>query len=67
MASVWVCCSHTVAIRHACRPTPRDCRYNHLDPNIRKGPWSAEENAIILKAYAEMGGKWWVHRASKSG
>ena len=41
----------------------KQCRerwYNHLDPNIRRGPWSDEENEVILQAFAQMGGRWSV-------
>jgi len=35
------------------------CRwYNHLDPTINKGPWSSEEDAILLKAVEELGTRW---------
>ena len=41
----------------------KQCRerwYNHLDPAIRRGPWSTEENEVILQAFAQMGGRWSV-------
>ena len=41
----------------------KQCRerwYNHLDPEIRRGPWSQEENEVILQAFAQMGGRWSV-------
>lgn len=41
----------------------KQCRerwYNHLDPNIRRGPWTQEENEVILQAFAQMGGRWSV-------
>lgn len=38
----------------ACIPgrVGKQCReryHNHLDPNINKGPWTPEEDAILLK------------------
>ena len=39
----------------------KQCRerwYNHLDPNIKKGPWTEEEERIVLQAHAEMGTAW---------
>ena len=31
---------------------------HHLCPGIRKGPWSAEEDKVILEAHARLGNKW---------
>lgn len=39
----------------------KQCRerwHNHLNPGIRKDPWTAEEDAIILRAHAEHGNQW---------
>lgn len=39
----------------------KQCRerwHNHLNPNIRKGPWTPEEDQIILKAHATHGNHW---------
>ena len=36
----------------------RDRWYNHLDPAIRRGPWSAEENEVIIQAFAQLGDQW---------
>eukprot|EP01127_Copromyxa_protea_P005064 TRINITY_DN148_c0_g1_i1.p1 TRINITY_DN148_c0_g1~~TRINITY_DN148_c0_g1_i1.p1 ORF type:complete len:384 (+),score=63.52 TRINITY_DN148_c0_g1_i1:152-1153(+) len=39
----------------------KQCRerwYNHLSSDVRKDPWTEEEDAIILKAHADMGNKW---------
>jgi len=39
----------------------KQCRerwYNHLDPNIKKGEWSEEEDQKLLDAHAELGNKW---------
>lgn len=31
---------------------------NHLDPNLKKGEWSKEEDAILLEAQAKWGNAW---------
>lgn len=39
----------------------KQCReryYNQLNPDIKKGPWSDEEEAILMKAHEELGNKW---------
>jgi myb proto-oncogene protein len=39
----------------------KQCRerwYNHLDPTIRKDPWTPDEDRIICEAHAKMGNKW---------
>ena len=41
--------------------TGKQCRtrwLNHLDPSIKKGPWSPEEEEIITQAQREKGNKW---------
>lgn len=39
----------------------KQCRerwHNHLDPNIKRGPFSPEEDATIIQAVKELGHKW---------
>ncbi|CAE7882868.1 myb, partial [Symbiodinium sp. KB8] len=39
----------------------KQCRerwYNHLDPSIKKDPWSAAEDRHILRLHWTMGNKW---------
>eukprot|EP00124_Ichthyophonus_hoferi_P001378 Ihof_evm3s70 gene=Ihof_evmTU3s70 len=39
----------------------KQCRsrwHNHLKPGIRKGPWTVEEDEVIIKAQVEWGNKW---------
>ena len=39
----------------------KQCRerwYNHLSPDIRKGGWTDEEDAIIAEAHARLGNRW---------
>ena len=39
----------------------KQCRerwHNHLDPKIKKGPWTEEEERIVLKAHEELGSSW---------
>ncbi|KAK1531681.1 hypothetical protein CPAR01_11330 [Colletotrichum paranaense] len=41
--------------------TAKDCRkrwFHSLDPSIKKGRWTAEEDQILLSAYARMGPAW---------
>lgn len=41
--------------------TGKQCReryINQLDPNIKKTPWTPEEDAIILRLHDQMGKKW---------
>ncbi len=39
-------------------PTPRTRWHNHLNPDIIKTPWSAEEDRIILEKHRELGNRW---------
>lgn len=39
----------------------KQCRerwYNHLSPEVRKDPWTEEEDKIIIEAHNELGSKW---------
>ncbi|MED6169911.1 hypothetical protein PIB30_025647 [Stylosanthes scabra] len=39
----------------------KQCRerwFGHLQPNIRKGPWSTEEDMMLIKLHKEIGNKW---------
>jgi hypothetical protein len=39
----------------------KQCRerwHNHLNPDIRKDPWSEEEDQIILEAHSRLGNRW---------
>lgn len=41
----------------------KQCRerwFNHLNPNIRKDPWTEEEEAILRDAHKRIGNKWAV-------
>jgi hypothetical protein len=31
---------------------------NHLNPDIKKGPWTAEEDRLITEAHETLGNKW---------
>ncbi|ODV60432.1 uncharacterized protein ASCRUDRAFT_25882, partial [Ascoidea rubescens DSM 1968] len=40
---------------------PKDCRKrwsNSLDPNLRKGKWTPEEDMLLLRAYERHGASW---------
>lgn len=39
----------------------KQCRerwFNHLDPNIKKGPWTDDEDRILLDAQMKLGNRW---------
>ncbi|XP_026469325.1 myb-related protein B-like [Ctenocephalides felis] len=39
----------------------KQCRerwHNHLNPNINKNPWTAQEDALILEAHKKLGNRW---------
>merc|ERR1711896_89143 len=39
----------------------KQCRerwHNHLNPNIRKSPWTPEEDRMILEAHRKYGNQW---------
>uniref|UniRef100_A0A7S3GCM0 Uncharacterized protein n=1 Tax=Palpitomonas bilix TaxID=652834 RepID=A0A7S3GCM0_9EUKA len=39
----------------------KQCRerwHNHLDPNIKREPWTEEENSKLLEAHSRLGNKW---------
>jgi hypothetical protein len=39
----------------------KQCRerwQNHLRPDVNKGPWTADEERILLEAHGEMGNRW---------
>jgi len=39
----------------------KQCReryHNHLQPNVRKGEWTAEEDELIVKLQSELGNQW---------
>lgn len=65
-ACVWgqclACCApvHVVLIPVRCwlRLQCRERWLNHLDPNLKKGEWSKEEDAILLDAQAKWGNAW---------
>lgn len=41
--------------------TPKDCRkrwFHSLDPSLRKGRWSQEEDHILLREYSRVGPAW---------
>ena len=40
---------------------PRNCRerwINYIDPNLKKGNWTPEEDSILFNKYKELGKKW---------
>ncbi|BGP10163.1 hypothetical protein JCM10049v2_006046 [Rhodotorula toruloides] len=52
----WVSISEEMPTRSG-----KQCRerwHNHLDPSIKKGNWTVEEDALIKEMYARMGPRW---------
>jgi hypothetical protein len=48
----------------------KQCRerwFNHLDPNIKKGGWSPEEDRILEEQQAKIGTHSWCHRSVVCG
>ena len=48
----------------------KQCRerwYNHLDPDIKKGGWTENEDKIIIESHAKHGNKWAVISKSLKG
>jgi hypothetical protein len=46
---------------HMANRSGKQCReryHNHLDPTIKKGPWSPEEERILERAQARLGNRW---------
>jgi len=61
---IWVNCSEGLAPR-----TAKQCReryVNNIDPNRKKGNWTAEEDEIIFKLVDDLGTKWSKISARKS-
>jgi hypothetical protein len=47
--------------RHFPDRTVRQCRERwlyYLNPSLTNGPWSADEDALLLQKYKELGSKW---------
>jgi hypothetical protein len=40
------------------RSTCWDRWHNHLDPTINKGPWTTEEDRVLLAAHKKLGNRW---------
>ncbi|GMF10654.1 unnamed protein product [Phytophthora lilii] len=52
---------HLNGENHGTERTGKQCRtrwLNHLDPTIKKDPWTAEEEQIIENAQTRLGNKW---------
>ena len=45
----------------------RDRYVNHLDPSLKKTPWTQEEDEILFKAQLSIGNKWSEIRKSLPG
>ena len=51
----------TLIARHLKGRIGKQCRerwHNHLDPSIKKGAWTEEEDGMIIKLHTELGNKW---------
>ena len=52
----WSAVSEKMALRSG-----KQCRERwicHLDPQIRKGPWTADEDKKLIEAHAQLGNSW---------
>ena len=52
---------HLNGENHGTERTGKQCRtrwLNHLDPTIKKDPWTTEEEQIIEDAQTRLGNKW---------
>lgn len=52
---------HIVSDHDICGRTGKQCRerwHNHLDPNINKEAWTAEEERVMADAHKSLGNKW---------
>ncbi len=57
--SLCVVCS--VVASEMAKRNSKQCRerwLNHLDPRVRKGEWSAEEEEIFIEAHRRLGNSW---------
>lgn len=52
----WAKCSKVISGRNGKQCRERWC--NHLDPSIKKGGWSPEEDVIIFNVFQTIGPKW---------
>lgn len=52
----WAKCSKVISGRNGKQCRERWC--NHLDPSIKKGGWSPEEDIIIFNVFQAIGPKW---------
>jgi myb proto-oncogene protein len=46
---------------HLSHRTPKQCRerwHYHLNPDLNKGPWTPEEDTILLAKHDELGNHW---------
>jgi len=46
---------------HGIKRLGKQCRerwYNHLSPEVRKDPWTEEEDKVIIEAHNKFGSKW---------
>jgi len=44
-----------------CNRIGKQCRerwFNHLNPEVRKGAWTEQEDEVIIKAHSQLGNKW---------
>lgn len=51
----------TVVANEISGRTPKQCRerwYHYLDPSVNRGPYSEEEDALILAQHDRLGGRW---------
>ncbi|XP_053711083.1 uncharacterized protein LOC128753394 [Synchiropus splendidus] len=53
--------SWALVARHMCSRSGKQCRerwINHLDPRVKKGKWTLEEDQILRRAHGQLGNRW---------
>lgn len=57
----WTSVSHKMWARGRHRRIGKQCRerwFNHLDPKVKKGPWTPDEDRVIVELHTAWGNRW---------